>query len=433
MLKYVIDTNVILHTADSLTSFPDGEVVIPLDVLEELDAFKKFSDEKGRIARQVSRFLDQLRATGHLANGVPLDNGGRLSVYTSTTDPAKAGLDASKKDNSILFVAWKLKSLGENVVFVSKDINSRIKADVIGVPARDFEKQKVSFDEFDPGWVELKVPILKVEKPIETVRELLDPAGLRPNRFFLVRNEDDDTHYAIVRVDPETSELVALSPGSEEAYAVRARNPHQRMALELLMDRRVQLVTLIGQAGTGKTLLALAAALKQVIAMANGYDRVVVARPVVPVGKDLGYLPGTKEEKIAAWMDPIFDNLEYILGLKPNRKQGYTADRLLEEEILQLEALTYIRGRSIPNQYLIVDECQNLTPLEVKTVISRAGEGTKVVLTGDPYQIDNPYLDSASNGLVYTADRMRIVPLHGHVSLVKSERSQLASLAAELL
>ncbi len=429
---YVIDTNVILHTADALESFPDGELVIPLDVLEELDSFKKFSDEKGRIARQVNRFLDSLRKQNSLSDGVALASGGRLRVFTGSTHPEEMGLTGSKKDNHILFVAWKLHNEGQSVTFVSKDINARIKADVFGVPARDFEKNKVSFDEFYPGWTRLPIPLQHLNEPIPFVTEMLKGEPGFPNQFYFVHDERNETRYVILRRDPDDSSLVMLARQNEEAFGVHARNPQQRMALELLLDPRVKLVTLVGQAGTGKTLLALAAGLKQVI-NSDVYEKMVVARPLVPVGKDLGFLPGSKEEKIAAWMDPIFDNLEFILSFKPNRSMGYTVDRMLDEEILQLEALTYIRGRSIPNQIVIVDEAQNLTPLEVKTIVTRAGEGTKVVLTGDPYQIDNPYLDVASNGLVYTADRLRDHGVHGHISLVKSERSDLAAIAAEYL
>ncbi|GAB4158374.1 MAG: PhoH family protein [Planctomycetota bacterium] len=431
-VSYVIDTNVILHTADALDSFPDGELVITLDVLEELDSFKKFSDEKGRIARQVNRFLDSLRQGSSLSDGVVLPSGGRLRVYTGGTDPSEMGLTGAKKDNHILYVAWKMKEEGKKVIFVSKDINTRIKADVFGVPARDFEKHKVSFDEFYPGWQKFPIPLQFQNEPLAYVTQKTEKDPSFPNQFLLVHDERNETRYVILRRDPETNDYVMLGRANDEAFGVHSRNPQQRMAMELLLDPRVKLVTLVGQAGTGKTLLALAAGMKQVI-NSDLYEKLVVARPLVPVGKDLGFLPGSKEEKIAAWMDPIFDNLEYILSFKANRSMGYTVERLLDEEVLQLEALTYIRGRSIPNQFVIVDEAQNLTPLEVKTIVSRAGEGTKVVLTGDPYQIDNPYLDAASNGLVYTADRMRELGIHGHISLVKSERSELAALAAEYL
>ncbi|MDZ7816345.1 MAG: PhoH family protein [Planctomycetota bacterium] len=430
--RYVIDTNVILHTYDALTSFPDGEVVVPLDVLEELDRFKKFNDEKGRIARQVSRFIDKLRDQGSLSTGVKLENGGRLSVYTSHTEPEQLGLPFDSKDNHILYVAWKLMKNGEDVCFVSKDINARIKADVCGIPAVDFDRHKVDTEEFYSGWLDLPVDLKQLNDPPETFEDMLADKKAYPNQYVYVHDRQNETRYVVYRRNPADMSLSPLSRTTEEAYGIHARNPQQRMALDLLLDPDVMLITLTGQAGTGKTLLALSAGLRQVINSA-GYERLVVARPLVPVGKDLGYLPGSKEDKIAAWMDPIFDNLEYVLSLKTNRSMGYSVDRLLAEEVLQLEALTYIRGRSIPNQFLIVDEAQNLTPLEIKTIVSRAGEDTKVVLTGDPYQIDNPYLDAASNGLIYAADKMKALAIHGHISLVKSERSNLAALAAEYL
>ncbi len=429
---YVIDTNVILHASDALTSFPDGEVVIPLEVIEELDKFKKLADEKGRLARRVSHFLDDLREKGRLSDGVPLENGGRLRVYTAKTYPEQIGLDPSKMDNHIIFVAWKFQDDGHEVQFISKDINARIKCDVVGVPAHDFEKNKVNFDEFFSGWRNIDVDLLELAHPAEAAEKRLQGEPAYPNEYFVVRDRLNDTRYVVLRRDPESLQLVEMTTGKEDIYGIRPRNTQQFMAFDLLLDPRVSLVTLVGKAGTGKTLLAIAAGLKQVV-LAGMYERLIVARPLVPVGKDLGYLPGSKENKLTAWMDPIFDNLEYILNLKPNRKHGYTIERLMDEEILQFEALTYIRGRSIPNQLLIVDEAQNLTPLEVKTIISRAGEGTKVVLTGDPYQIDNPYLDISSNGLVYTADRMRDRALHGHITLITSERSTLAALAAEVL
>ncbi len=432
---YVIDTNVILHSADALESFPDGEVVLPLIVLEELDKFKRFNDEKGRIARHVAHFLDDLRSKGSLSEGVKLDNGSVLQVFTGKTKPEEIDLTPAKADNHILYVAWHLSKNGADVCFVSKDINARVKADAIGVKARDFERHKVNFDEFYAGYTEVPMKILELEhRPAERAEELLEEAGAGkyPNEFVLAVDERNGTHYKIFRRDPGTLELRPVIVPVDGVYGIKPRNPQQVMAFDLLLDRSVSLVTLVGMAGTGKTLLALAAGLKNVLA-GGLYDRLVVARPIVPMGKDLGYLPGSKEDKLEAWMSPIYDNMDYILNLRGNRKRGYSLDKLIEEDVLQLEALTYIRGRSIPKQYVIVDEAQNLTPLEVKTIISRAGEGTKVVLTGDPYQIDNPYLDASSNGLVYTADRMRDQKLHGHVMLKRSERSKLAALAAEVL
>ncbi|MCK5404397.1 MAG: PhoH family protein, partial [Desulfobulbaceae bacterium] len=230
-----------------------------------------------------------------------------------------------------------------------------------------------------------------------------------------------------------------MNSNFDEAWQLRSRSREQRMALELLLEPSIEVVTLVGQAGTGKTLLALAAGLESTLGYKR-YERVLVSRPIIPLGKDLGYLPGDKEEKLSHWMQPIFDNLTYLMGGRGNKKQNeedetirQKVEKLLQSNIVEMEALTYIRGRSIPQQYVIVDEAQNLTPHEIKTIITRAGEGTKMVLTGDPYQIDNPYLDSSSNGLTYTVERLKGLPIHGHITLRKSERSSLAGVAADYL
>ncbi|MCK5193937.1 MAG: PhoH family protein, partial [Desulfobulbaceae bacterium] len=262
--------------------------------------------------------------------------------------------------------------------------------------------------------------------------------ALIPNEFVLLQDEGNPKHTALAKTNGE-KHLVKLNPQYESAWHIRTRNKEQRMAFELLLDPTVQIVTLVGQAGTGKTLLALAAALEEVIGN-NNYEKILVSRPIIPLGKDLGFMPGDKDEKLAHWMQPIFDNLTYLMGSGMSRKSKghdeslrHKVEALLKDHIVEMEALTYIRGRSIADQYVIVDEAQNLTPHEVKTIISRAGEGTKMVLTGDPYQIDNPYLDSSSNGLTYTVERLKGLPIHGHITLRKSERSRLAEVAAGYL
>jgi len=438
---FVLDTNVLLHNADSINSFADNVIVLPMSVIEELDKFKSHNDELGRNARRVIRQLDQLRDRGRLGEGVALDNGGTLQIFTEKDRCLDPGLDLSKSDNRILAVAYTLQQQGETVTFVSKDINARLKADALGLAVRDFEKQKVNFDELYRGHRE--VPVAPAVIADFSKQDALDLPAIEPiaNEFIQLVNQDNDKQSALARVGDD-HKLLHLNPVFDAVWGIKPRNREQRMAFELLMDPAVTLVTMVGQAGTGKTLLALAAALENVVHLKR-YDRILVSRPIIPLGKDIGYLPGDKDEKLAHWMQPIFDNLNYLLadgrGKKNGRGNGVSdttrqkVDKLVSNHVVELEALTYIRGRSIPRQYVIVDEAQNLTPHEVKTIISRAGEGTKMVLTGDPYQIDNPYLDSSSNGLAYTVERLKGQPFHGHITLSRSERSPLAAAAAQYL
>jgi PhoH-like ATPase len=433
---FVLDTNVLLHNADALFSFADNEVVIPIDVLEELDQFKAENTDLGRNARMVARNIDRLRAVGSLSAGVRIkETGGVVRIELKSERIEATGLREDSADNRIISVAFRLMKEGRTVIFVSKDVNARIKADALGIKAMDYEKQKVNFDEFYTGWRKLTVPGRDVDRFYKEKKLPFQPDGFYPNEFLLLADEADEKHTALARVDLKTSCAVPLKFPGATPWGVSARNLEQQMVIELLMDDRVQLVTLVGRAGTGKTLLALAAALTKVLEE-HAYEKLLVSRPIMPLGRDIGFLPGTKNEKLEQWMHPIFDNLKYLMNLRRLEK-GVTVDRqidkLVDGRIIELEALTYIRGRSIPRQFLIVDEAQNLTPHEVKTVISRVGEGSKMVMTGDPYQIDNPYLDSSSNGLTYTAERMKEQHLFGHVMLTRNERSELASLAAELL
>jgi PhoH-like ATPase len=438
---FVLDTNVLLHNAESIEAFADNTVVLPMAVIEELDSFKKASNELGRSARQVIRRLDDLRGQGNLRDGVPISEGGLLKIMSTVPEAEAPGLLKEIPDNRILRMAYGLHVSGETVIFVSKDINARIKADALGLQAVDFEKQKVNFDELYAGYSEKVVSHETVEAFFKNRTLKLRGIGNYPNEFVLLKDRTNRKRTALARV-VEPGVVQHLSKNFEHAWDVQARNKEQRLALELLLDPAVSIVTLVGQAGTGKTLLALAAGLHSTLRHRR-YDRILVSRPVIPMGKDIGYLPGAKEEKISHWMQPIFDNLTYLLrdgawdAFKTKKKSKTTVqervEKLLRENVIVLEALTYIRGRSIPRQYVIVDEAQNLTPHEVKTIISRAGEGTKMVLTGDAYQIDNPYLDASSNGLVYAAERLKEQPLHGHITLRTSERSELAAIAAQYL
>ncbi len=432
---FVLDTNVLLHDHTCIESFADNTVVLPMPVIEELDKFKKETNELGRNARGVIRRLDALRERGRLGEGVPMENGGILKIIVGSRPVGDSGLEEEIPDNKIIRVAYWLHKQGERVFFVSKDINARIKADALGIEVMDFEKQKINFEELFSGYREVTVKPEVIDEFYATHSVTLPGVELLPNEFVNLISEGSEHLTALGRAGGNGT-LVPMNPKIESVFHIRPRSREQRMALELLMDDSIHLVTLVGQAGTGKTLLALAAGLEKVLVQKR-YDRILVTRPIMPFGKDIGYLPGNKEEKIANWMMPIFDNLTYLMLKTSNNEHKNTVrekiEKLQRDEVIELEALTYIRGRSIPRQFVIVDEAQNLTPHEVKTIISRAGEGTKMILTGDPYQIDNPYLDASSNGLAYAVERMKTQPIHGHVTLTKSERSTLAAIAANLL
>ena len=433
---FVLDTNVLLHDPGALTSFADNEVVLPFQVIEELDKFKKGSDEMNMHARQVIRFLDRLRGKGRLAEGVPVEEtGGTLRIVMDDDPPEHTVLRQKTADDRIIGVAYRLLKEGKPVTFISKDINARIKSDSLGIRTMDFEKSKIDFSHIYLGYRRVKVARPVIAR-LEKDRQAEPPAGdLLANEFVILTDAEDKSHTAIGRFDAKQKRLVALRFGDKTYQNVSARNPQQKMVIELLMLDEVKLVTLLGQAGTGKTLLAVACGMQKVLAEKK-YEKLLVSRPIVPFGQDIGYLPGAKEEKLHQWMQPIFDNLAYILRTKKTGGDGGMDERiqaLMDSGALELEALTYMRGRSIPDQFIIVDEAQNLTPREIKTVASRVGEDSKLVMTGDPYQIDNPYLDASSNGLSYAAERMKGLDLAGHVMLETSERSELASLAAQRL
>ena len=453
---FVLDTNVLLHNASSMECFADNDIVIPMAVIEELDKFKKNSDELGRNARRVIRHLDRLREKfpgrcGDLARGLPLSGvspaaTGRIFIIsagaadTASTDEVDQVFDndllLESPDNRILRVACFLRKSGRQVIFISKDINLRIKADSLGLRVMDFENQKVSGSDVYTGMRDLPADDALIDAAYAG-RELPGSAaeGLLDNEFVRFVSRRDEKKNVLLRRHAD-GRLLLPSHRTDKVWNLSPRNREQRMALDLLLDPEVKLVTLLGGAGTGKTLLALAAGLQQTLGEPV-YERLLVSRPIIPLGNDIGYLPGSKESKLASWMQPIFDNLEFLLGgedeRKPKSSSRYSAEGLMNSRKLDLEALTYIRGRSIPRQFIIIDEAQNLTPHEVKTIISRCGSDSKMVLTGDPAQIDNPYLDGSSNGLSYTAEQLKGEAIFGHVMLRRSERSDLAALAARKL
>lgn len=429
--SFLLDTNVLLHDADSLHAFEEHNLILTIDVLEELDRFKRGNDEKGRNARRVIRDIDALRDGKSLSEGVPLPGGGTLRILVSSfTEYLPTGMDRNQPDNRILAAAVAMNAAGANVTFVTKDINARVKADALGIRAEDFLNRIVNFDELYTGWSEHAVPEALVND-FYAARPVKLDAPLCPNEGVLLKSEANPKHTARGIYRAESGLVEPLQHGDSRPWGLGARNLQQQFALDLLMREDIRLVTMLGQAGTGKTLLALAVGL-QLVAEEKRYRRIMVSRPIMPLGKDIGYLPGTKDEKLTSWMQPVSDNLQFLVDPKLEHA-GDKVQYLYDTGVVEAEAVTYIRGRSLPKVFIIIDEAQNLTPHEVKTVVSRAGEDSKVILTGDAYQIDNPYLDASSNGLTYVVERFKQHPIHGHITLAKSERSELASLAAELL
>jgi PhoH-like ATPase len=437
---FVIDTNVILHDPSAILRFEDNEIVLPIAVIEELDRFKKQPEMTGRNAREVARTLDQLRQQGNLTTGVSLSNGGTLRVALSDRDTLKTlplELSGDVADNAILAVGLQSKYNCQcPVVVVSKDTNLRIKADALGLHAEDYETDKVDINELYTGSTEVLVNPEQIAEFFQAGSVTLEREFL-PNQDITLVDSLNPSHTALGMAEGSSSKIIPLIALPKLGVSrIQPRNREQRFALNLLLQDSIKLVTLVGKAGTGKTLLAIAAGLQKV-ADEKLYNRLLISRPVVPMGKDIGYLPGDINDKLTPWMQPLYDNFDLIfrtqeISEKPGHwRRGH--EELIEMGILQIEPLTYIRGRTIPQQFLIIDEAQNLTPHEVKTIITRAGEGTKVVLTGDPDQIDNPYIDAASNGLTYVVERFKHEPLAGHITLFKGERSSLAERAAVLL
>lgn len=433
---YILDTSVLVHDPRALFVFQDNEVVIPLAVIEEIDGHKKRMDQIGLNARKVAHFLDTLRLKGHLDSGVPLsDSGGTLRVELNHQDLGRLPhtFEQNKTDNRIIAVALALKDRAKGpVVLVTKDTTMRIKADALGVEAEDYETDQIALEEVYSGVQTLVVEGDAIDRFYREGALRITDQKVFPNQFVVLEDTAGRSKSALTRVNKDGL-LVPLRYGNNEIFGIRPRNKEQRFALELLLDEEIRLVSLIGQAGTGKTLVALAAGLQQVVEDKR-YRKLSVSRPVIPMGRDLGYLPGEIGEKLRPWMQPIYDNLELLLGERDKQtKLERLVESLKDMNLLELEALTYIRGRSIPQQFLLVDEAQNLSAHEVKTIITRVGEGTKIVLTGDPNQIDHPYLDANSNGLTFVAERFKSEPIAGHVTLVRGERSDLAELAARLL
>ena len=431
--KVVIDTNVILFDAFALLKFGDADIHIPFAVIEEVDKFKRDQGENGRNARQFSRFVDVLREKGSLANGVQIDNHETM-VYI-TTDLGMSGLpaelDQAKADNRILSTALALQKQHPRtkVELITKDINLRIKADVYGIYATDYDSNTVEQGDMYEGYLEIAVTPERIDSFYKTKKIEVDQK-VYGNQYVILKDSSNPNHSAIGRYSLTEKAIIPLLNPPDSIWGIQARNVEQSFALDALLNDEIQMVSLVGKAGTGKTLLAIAAGLFKTLDEGR-YQRLLVSRPIFPMGRDIGYLPGDIEQKLNPWMQPIFDNVEFLMGA--DKKAQGRAQELINQGMLNIEPLTYIRGRSIPKQYLIVDEAQNLTPHEIKTIVTRAGSGTKIVLTGDVYQIDNPYVDSANSGLTHAVERFKGQSIAAHVTLTKGERSPLAELAANIL
>jgi PhoH-like ATPase len=437
--NYILDTNVVLHDPNALLNFADNNVLIPIEVIEEIDRFKRESSELGQNARTVSRMLDGFRGDGSLSEGVKLPNGGKLKIAFQKNGNGHSNsdshiLNSNSVDNRILaFAASVQKAQPKNpTILVSKDINLRIKADALGLQAEDYENDRVHIQDLYTGMIEMSVSTERMTA-FRANGELEINGGKKyfPNEFCTLIDEANPKKAALTKVDASGTKLVPIIDCREGIWGIKPRNREQHYAFDALLDDRIKLVTLMGKAGTGKTLMAMAAGLKRTV-LDREFRRLVVARPTISMGKELGFLPGSLEEKLAPWMQPIHDALEMLSDLNMGHDHRRSGD-LMRSGSIVVEALSYIRGRSIANQFMVIDEAQNLTPLEAKTIITRVGHGTKIIFTGDPYQIDNPYVDSSSNGFNYIVSRFRDQAIAAHIELQKGARSELAELAANIL
>ena len=458
---YVLDTNVLLSDSNSIYSFDEHELIIPMAVLEELDQHKSRQDEVGRNARHVSRTLDDLRAQGNLVDGIDLHSGGRLrimSIGTSVFQNMPVELKEQKVDNLIIAFMLQLQKNGERAILVSKDINVRLKCDALSIKCEDYLKMRVTDnpEKFYKGVDVIELDEELIDRFYRTGELDLPPHVLKgrklyPNQIIVIKNVCDGQTIksALTKCVDPLKPLVPIAK-IEQAFGLKPRNKEQTFSLDLLFDDNIRLLTLIGPSGCGKTLLALAAGLEQLKGLGSPhtarYDKLIVTRPVQPVGKDIGFLPGTLEEKMEPWIAPIRDNLNFLMDSRrsrPRRKRPTdekpTGDdnmylKLMQERgLIEIEAITFIRGRSIPNAFIIIDEAQNLSMHELKTIITRVGDNTKIILTGDIEQIDNSHVDMYTNGLTCAIEKFKDHAIAGHVAFIKGERSELATLASRIL
>ena len=429
---YLCDTNVLVHNPYSLLDFQDNTVIIPIEVLEEIDKFKRESSDRGAHARTVSRLLDGFRKLGRLSDGVPLPNGGRLQVVLPPRNGGRPANDSGSVDDRLVDLTREIQAENPDTptILVTKDINLRIKADALGLCAEDYETDHIKTGDLYPGTFELAVsPDALAAFRSSGILSLNGDGPRHPNEYCTLTSTANPKQSLLARVDATSGCVVPLRT-QEPIGGIKAQNREQHYALDALLAEDVRLVTLSGKAGTGKTLLAVAAGLHQV-ARTRDFRRLVIARPTVPVGKELGFLPGTLEEKLDPWMQPIHDALDMLGDLGGNGGQR-TSD-LMRNGTIEVEALSYIRGRSLAGQFIVIDEAQNLTPLEARTILTRVGPGTKICFTGDLSQIDTPYLDFASSGFTHIISKFRDKAIAAHIDLIKGERSELAELAANIL
>jgi len=434
---YVLDTSVYLHDANSIYQFGRSDIAVPLKVLEEIDKHKKRQDSVGANARKIIRTLDALRVKNSLKKGVRLRKGKGI-VYTRTVSDIShlpADLDPSVPDHIIIATALQLDKDGKRVILVSRDINLRVICDALGIKTQDYSPERIVEDrsELYTGCRDILVDQQDLDLFYSTEDLILQGSAsknIHPNEFLMLVSNSNKTATALARFERNGSPLKKIKQyknGTRPIWGISPKNKEQNYAFDLLTNPEIPVVTLVGKAGCGKTLLAVATGLQQVL-QDGTYSRMIVSRPVQPMGRDLGYLPGSLEEKMAPWLAPIQDNLEFLMS---NDKENLKMQ--MDSGKIQIEALTYIRGRSISNAFMIIDEAQNLTYHELKTIITRVGEGTKVVLTGDIEQIDNAYIDETSNGLTYAVEKFKNHSLAGHVTLSRGERSAVATLASEIL
>lgn len=441
----IIDTNVFLSDSDCFEKFENNDIFVPIKVLEELDKHKTRQDSVGFHARQAIKRFDALRASGSLSKGVKLGKGLGVLRFVKASENAleelPQGLSHKSSDNLILAAALAIRTEFPNrkCIVVSQDVNMRVIADALGLQTEDYVSSQVvsSRDVIYEGFVNFVVDDFMVDEFYDKEDVWLYEADaeeqgivLYPNQYVMLVSVENEKKTAICRFVDWNSPVKPLAHKEDGfSWGVSPRNKEQKCGMDLLMDDNIPFVSMIGRAGSGKTLMAMAAGLEQVMGLENGrYNRIIISRPVQPLGKDIGFLPGTMEEKMAPWMKPIFDNMQFIMG-----KDKTILEMYMDKGIIEIDAITYIRGRSISNAYIVIDEAQNLTSHEVKTILTRVGENTKIVLTGDIEQIDNIYTNETSNGLTYAIEKFKESPLSGHITFKKGERSKLATEASRLL